>query len=172
MRFSHVGPAGEQDLCDACADADGVASCLPENGVGLTPLDLAETSYKASFDGTNDLLASSDAGALVRSAPIHVVAATFSRPRTTGRVSSVRAYREAMVLRNVGEIDSNVRKFLALPFAVLAVTGALAYHAYPFALAMVGLGAMCLATGTTRFSPLWWILGVDTNGGVHRVARS
>lgn len=75
------------------------------------------------------------------------------------------------MLSNVGEIDGNVRKFLALPFLVLAVTSALAYHAYTFTAVMIGLGAMCFATGTLRFSPLWWILRIDTHGGPHRVTR-
>lgn len=65
VRFSYVSAAGEQDVCDAYTDLDGVASCASENGAGVTPLDLAQTSYKATFDGTSDLLASTDDGALV-----------------------------------------------------------------------------------------------------------
>lgn len=62
VRFSLVTPAGEREVCHAYTDADGVASCVPVAGVGVSPTGAA--SYKATFDGTGDYAASTDGGAL------------------------------------------------------------------------------------------------------------
>lgn len=65
VRFSYVSPAGEQNVCHAYTDADGVASCVPLTGAGLNVVNAAEASYKATFDGTSDFVASTDNGALI-----------------------------------------------------------------------------------------------------------
>lgn len=71
---------------------------------------------------------------------------------------------------NLGIIDANVRMFLALPMLVLAVTGAIAYHAYAWS-AWWALGAAAtLGSGWLRFCPVYAALGVCSEGGFHRVA--
>lgn len=64
--------------------------------------------------------------------------------------------------QNVGEVDHNVRMFLALPALVLAVTSAMAYHAYAFSAVAVLVGAAFLTTGALRYSPAYHLLDLDT----------
>lgn len=71
--------------------------------------------------------------------------------------------------RNVGIIDGNVRKFLALPCLVLAVTSALAYHEYGFSLGSLLVGAYFFASGVAGFSLMYRVVGLSTQGGPHRV---
>lgn len=73
---------------------------------------------------------------------------------------------------NVGEIDGNVRKFLAVPCAVLTITSAMAYHAYPFAAIAALFGVCFLASGTLHRSPTYFAFGWSTIGGPHRTRGS
>lgn len=70
---------------------------------------------------------------------------------------------------NVGEVDGNVRRFLALPLVVLTVTGSLVYYAYAFAIVTALVAGGLFASGVVHFSVTWWILGVDSRGGIHRI---
>lgn len=70
---------------------------------------------------------------------------------------------------NLGIIDANVRMFLALPMAVLAVTGSIAYHAYPWAAGWALGAAAIFASGWTRLCPVYALLGLCSEGGFHRV---
>lgn len=65
VRFHVTTPNGEQELCTAFTDAAGNARCTPATGAGLSPLDAAETTYHATFDGTSDYSGSSDDATLV-----------------------------------------------------------------------------------------------------------
>jgi hypothetical protein len=69
---------------------------------------------------------------------------------------------------NIGIIDSNVRKFMALPFTVLVATSALAYEAYMFSAVCAVFAAYSLFSGVIRFSLLYRVMGWSTVGGPHR----
>lgn len=76
------------------------------------------------------------------------------------------------MLHNVGEVDGNVRKFLALPLLVLTVVAGLVYHAYALAAATFLMATGIFASGVLHFSTTWWILGIDSRGGLHRARTS
>lgn len=67
-----------------------------------------------------------------------------------------------MVEKNVGQLDANVRRFLAVPAIVVAATGGIAYHAYGVALGALLVGAWMFATGSARFCPVYRALGLKT----------
>lgn len=71
--------------------------------------------------------------------------------------------------KNVGIIDANVRMFLAVPSLVMAVGGAMAYHAYVWAAAWLAVAGVTFALGFFRVSPAYTLLGVSSEGGFHRV---
>ncbi|GAC1408837.1 MAG: hypothetical protein NVSMB57_00750 [Actinomycetota bacterium] len=65
VRFHVTTPNGEQNVCTAFTDASGTARCVPVTGAGLSHLDLEQTTYTATFDGTHDYVASSGSATLV-----------------------------------------------------------------------------------------------------------
>ena len=64
--------------------------------------------------------------------------------------------------RNVGEIDRNVRMFLAVPCLVAAAVSAIAYHAYLVTLGALAYGAFAWTTGALRYSPAYHLLRIST----------
>lgn len=72
------------------------------------------------------------------------------------------------MLPNIGIVDSNVRKFLALPFTVLVVASGLVYHAYTFAAVCAVIAAYAMLSGIVRVSLLYRLMGWSTVGGPHR----
>lgn len=65
--------------------------------------------------------------------------------------------------KNVGEVDHNVRMFLAVPCLVVTATSAIAYHAWLVSVPAAVLGLGTWLTGALRYSPLYHALGVDTD---------
>lgn len=74
-------------------------------------------------------------------------------------------------VRNVGEVDHNVRMFLAVPALIVAVVGAMVYHAYIVAAVSMMVGAAVFATGALRYSPLYHLLKIDTRFGERMSTR-
>lgn len=64
--------------------------------------------------------------------------------------------------QNVGEIDHNVRMFLAVPCLVLAAVSAIAVHAPLVAGGALAYGAFAWTTGALRYSPTYHLLGLTT----------
>lgn len=65
--------------------------------------------------------------------------------------------------KNVGEVDHNVRMFLAVPALIIAVESAIVYQARLVSGVAVFVGAAVYATGALRYSPLYHLLRVGTH---------
>lgn len=67
--------------------------------------------------------------------------------------------------QNVGEVDHNIRMFLAVPALIVVVESIMVFGNFAVALGAALAGAAIWTSGARRVCPLYRVLGIDTRFG-------